>query len=77
MENIDYIYKISKNLTVLEKIKLIEKIISEVEKDLEVPKKEEKKISSLRGLWKDFEISISRETIDELRAEMWSERDIL
>jgi hypothetical protein len=72
MENIDYIYKISKNLTVLEKIKLIEKIISEVEKDLQVSKKEEDQISSLRGLWKDFDISISRKTIDELRAEMWT-----
>lgn len=63
MENVDYIYKISKELTVLEKIRLIEELISEVENNLKKSKEEENEIKSLRGLWKDFNISISREDI--------------
>ena len=45
--------------------------------DLSKSKKENNELRSLRGLWKDFNISISRKDIAELRAEMWNEREIL
>ena len=56
------------SLSPLDKVRLVEKILSTLEHDLTTKEKQPKR--SLYGLWPD--VSISAEDIDEIRREMWS-----
>ena len=62
------IVKLAKQLSPVDKVRLIEQIASDVEQALAVA--EPIPLSKLRGMWKD--IDITDEDIDEVRREMWA-----
>ncbi|MBC7870611.1 MAG: hypothetical protein H7Y09_07205 [Chitinophagaceae bacterium] len=55
------------NLSPLDKIRLVEQVMSTLEDDLREADKKPRR--SLYGLWSD--VSVSSEDIDEIRREMW------
>ena len=64
---LEKVLKLAKQLPVRDKVRLIERIAPEIERELEpsVPRK------SLRGLWRGLDIS--EKDIDEARREMWTD----
>lgn len=60
---------IVENLSPLEKVRLMEKLASSLEGDLQPEVKKPRK--SLYGLWADLKVDVSAEDIDEIRREMW------
>ncbi len=62
------IVNLAKQLSPVDKVRLIEQIASDVEQALAVA--EPIPLSTLRGIWKDIEIT--DEDIDEARREMWA-----
>jgi len=71
MENASALEKIidlAKQLPLRDKVRLIERVAPEIERELEASESITRK--SLRGLWRDLDIS-ERE-IDEARREMWA-----
>ena len=58
------------NLSPLDKVRLMERLASTLERDLGEPVTEPP--PSLYGLWADLGVDISAEDIDEARREMWS-----
>jgi hypothetical protein len=57
------------NLSPLEKVRLMKRLVVTLETDL--TKHEKKPHKSLYGLWADLNVDISEEDIDEIRREMW------
>jgi hypothetical protein len=55
-------------LTPIEKVRLVERVVSTLEKDLSIEKTPKR---SLLGLWADLGAAPSSEDIDEARREMW------
>jgi hypothetical protein len=60
---------LTKQLSALDKIRLIERLASQIEHELKSCTLAERK--SLRGLWKD--VDLSEEDIAQARRETWSE----
>ena len=64
---LDDVVNMARQLSVLDKIRLIEQIAPQIERDIQVldaPRK------SLRGLWQGLDTTA--EDIDKVRREMWS-----
>ncbi len=64
---LDYVLKLTEQLSPLDKVRLIERVAPQLERDLQAndgPRR------SLRGLWKG--VDISAEDISEIRREMWA-----
>ena len=62
-----------------ERLALAQHILATLEKEPEPQPEPKQPLRSLRGLWKDFNITITEEDIAEARKEMWGnfgERDI-
>ena len=61
------VLQLAKQLSTVDKIRLLERLASEIERDLQTvtPRK------SLRGLWKGADIT--DEDITEMRREMWAD----
>lgn len=57
------------NLSPLEKVRLMERLVVTLETDLK--KQDKKPHKSLYGLWADLNVNVSEEDIDEMRREMW------
>ncbi len=66
--SLDDVLKLAEQLSPLDKIRLIERVAPQLERDLQAL--DERPRQSLRGLWKD--IDISAEDIAEARREMWA-----
>ncbi len=63
---LDHVLKLTEQLSLLDKVRLIERVAPQLERDLQAidgPR------HSLRGLWKG--VDISAEDISEMRREMW------
>ena len=58
---------IARNLSPLDKVRLVEQVMAILEQDIKQREKKPKR--SLYGLWSD--VRISEEDIDEARREMW------
>ena len=74
--NLQEIFKLAMQLSTLDKIRLLEKLAPQIEKDFK--KISEKKPKSLRGLWKG--INITSDDIEQARSEMsfdFPRKDIL
>lgn len=65
---LDYVLKLAEQLSSLDKVRLIERIAPQLERDLQAI--ENRPRQSLRGLWKGLDISA--EDIAEARREAWS-----
>lgn len=65
---LDAVLKLTEQLSPLDKIRLIERIAPQIERDLQSA--ESGLRPSLRGIWKG--LNISSEEIDEARREVWS-----
>ncbi|MBP9502047.1 MAG: hypothetical protein KBF17_07810 [Candidatus Promineofilum sp.] len=63
---LDHVLKLAEQLSPLDKMRLIERVAPQLERDLQTGGPRQ----SLRGLWKG--IDISAEDIAEMRYEMWS-----
>ncbi|HEX4945978.1 MAG TPA: hypothetical protein VFZ34_04920, partial [Blastocatellia bacterium] len=64
---LDAVFQLAKQLSALDKVRLVEGIAAEIERDLQAPKPRQ----SLRGLWKGA--GITDEDIAEIRHEMWAD----
>ena len=64
---LDTVLQLAKRLSALDKVRLVERIAPEIERDLRTVKPRE----SLRGLWKGLDIT--DEDIAEMRREMWAD----
>lgn len=73
--SVEEIAKLARELTPVERARLIERVIAELERDasLSGPKR------SLRGLWSDLGPAPSAEEIDAARREAWQDfpRDLM
>lgn len=65
---LDHVLKLAEQLSPLDKVRLIERVAPQLERDLQAINVRPRQ--SLRGLWKS--IDISGEDIAEARREMWS-----
>jgi hypothetical protein len=65
---LEKILDLAKQLPLRDKVRLIERIAPQIERELETPMPVPRK--SLRGLWRDLDIS--GKEIDEARQEMWA-----
>ncbi len=63
---LDHVLKPAEQLSPLDKMRLIERVAPQLERDLQTGGPRQ----SLRGLWKG--VDISAEDIAEMRREMWS-----
>jgi hypothetical protein len=64
---LDAVFQLAKQLSALDKVRLVARIAAELEQDLQAPKPRQ----SLRGLWKGA--GITDENIAEMRREMWAD----
>jgi hypothetical protein len=64
---LEEVVNLAKQLSSIDKVRLIEQIVPEIERDL--IKRQDTSRQSLRGLWQGVEIT--DEEIAEARAEMW------
>ena len=64
---LDDVVNLARQLSVVDKIRLIEQIAPQIERDIQEATTSRK---SLRGLWQGLDIT--PEEIDEVRREMWS-----
>jgi hypothetical protein len=64
---LEEVVSLAKQLSSIDKVRLIEQIVPEIERDL--IKRQDTSRQSLRGLWQGVEIT--DEEIAEARAEMW------
>jgi hypothetical protein len=64
---LDEIVQLTRQLSLLDKVRLIEQLAPQIEQELKVVQPAE--LSPLRGLWKG--VDISEEEIAEARREMW------
>ena len=64
---LDAVLQLAKQLSALDKVRLVEQIAAELERDLQASKPRK----SLRGLWKG--VDIMDEDIAEMRREMWAD----
>jgi hypothetical protein len=64
---LEKILELAKQLPLRDKVRLIERIAPQIERELEPPKPRK----SLRGLWRG--IDISERDIDEAGREMWAD----
>jgi len=67
--SLDYVVKLARQLSPVEKVRLIEQVAPDIERELE---KEPAPTRSLLGLLKDFGPAPSEEEIDEARREAWA-----
>ena len=65
---LDHVLKLAEQLSPLDKIRLIERVAPQLERELQAL--DERPRQSLRGLWKG--IDISAEDIAAARREMWA-----
>jgi hypothetical protein len=65
---LETLIKQAKELSSIDKVRLLEQVAATLERDLEA--QEPKPLRSLYGLWADLDISADE--IDEARREMWS-----
>jgi hypothetical protein len=65
---LDHVLKLAEQLSPLDKVRLIERVAPQLERDLQAIAQGPR--PTLRGLWKG--IDISAEDIAEMRREMWS-----
>jgi hypothetical protein len=73
------VLSLAKHLTPVQKLRLIRKIVLDLEEPLQRAEDGERPLRSLYGLGKDFGVSISAEEIDKARQEMggvFSRQDI-
>jgi hypothetical protein len=68
---LDEVLHQARKLSPLDKLRLIERVAPDLEKELAPPSTEGRK-RSLLGLWKDLGPAPSAEEIDEVRREAWS-----
>ena len=64
---LNQVLELTKNLPTLDKIRLIEKVAPQIERELKSEQSAPRQ--SLRGLWRG--IDISAEGISQMRKEMW------
>lgn len=62
-----------KRLTPGQKLQLIEAVIPDLEEPLRLAEEAPKPLRSLYGLWKNLNIEVSTEDIDEARRELWGQ----
>lgn len=67
--SLDEIFSLAETLSPIEKVRLVERVMATLEDDL--TEQQKTPLPSWYGLWKDLEVSISPEDIDEARKEMW------
>ena len=65
MVTLDKVLELTEQLSTVDKIRLIERITPQIERDLQVRPKRK----SLRGLWRG--LNITAENSREIRQEMW------
>jgi hypothetical protein len=65
---IDQVLEMTKQLSVLDKVRLIEQITPQITRDLKTIRTKSRK--SLRGLWRGTNITSAE--IDEARRELWN-----
>lgn len=66
---LDYVLKLAEQLSSLDKVRLIERVAPQLERDLQAL--DDRPRQSLRGLWKG--IDISAEEIADMRRDLWSD----
>ena len=64
------VLSLARQLTPVQKLRLIEAIVPDLEEPLRRAEEGEKPLRSLYGLWKDFGVNLSAEEIDEGRREL-------
>lgn len=67
MATLEETFALVDTLSPLEKVKLMERLATSLEKDIQ----ETKPRKSLYGLWAHLHVDVSSEDIDEARREMW------
>ena len=67
--NFEKVIALAKQLSLLDKVRLIERIAPEIERDLKASKAAARR--SLRGLWRGLDLT--EDTISEARREVWAE----
>lgn len=67
--SLDELIVMAEALSPLEKVRLVERVMATLEDDL--TEQQKAPLPSLYGLWKDLEVRVSAEDIDEARQEMW------
>jgi putative lipoic acid-binding regulatory protein len=67
---VDQVVGMFRKLSFRERLKVIAIVVPEMEQDL--PEKKLLKRKSLRGLWKDLNVHLTAEDIDQARKEMWA-----
>lgn len=65
---VEQVLELTKQLPLQEKVRLIERITPQINRDLRTIRRKSRK--SLRGMWRG--INVTREDIDEARREMWA-----
>lgn len=64
---LDQIVELTKHLSLLDKVRLIERITPQIERELSIAQPEHR--TPLRGLWQG--LNVTDEDIAEVRTEMW------
>ena len=67
---IEMAVEVLRKLSPRERLKVIATVLPETEREL--PKFRPIKRKSLRGLWKDLDVHLTAEDIDQARREMWA-----
>ncbi|MCU0480821.1 MAG: hypothetical protein MUE54_06360 [Anaerolineae bacterium] len=68
--NLEVVENLAKQLSAVDKVRLVERLMTTLEQELESPSRQPKE--SLYGLWAGMNMTISDEDIDEVRREMWN-----
>ncbi len=70
--SLDQVFDLAKLLPITDKIRLIERIAPQIERDLVAATPVRSARKSLWGLWADLGPGLSAEDIDEARREAWA-----
>jgi hypothetical protein len=70
LTTVDEVLDLAQRLSPLDRVRLVERIASGLERDLSAPQPTPRR--SLRGLWADLGPAPSAEEIDEARREAWA-----
>ncbi|MBW7959706.1 MAG: hypothetical protein H3C69_09120 [Candidatus Promineofilum sp.] len=65
---LDHVLKLAEQLSTLDKVRLIERVAPQLEREIQAAGDRPRR--SLRGLWKD--VDLSAEDIAAVRREMWA-----
>jgi hypothetical protein len=67
---LEQVLKLTKQLSLLDKIRLVEHVVPQIEREVKATQSQSVPRQPLRGMWKG--LAITEEEIDAARQEMWS-----